>query len=386
MKSGITKLHYKKNLTLLDFIVLLLLLPASFVYACVVGVRAFLYKIKILRSYKAEAYTISVGNLTTGGVGKTPIVKELANFYISRGEKVAILSRGYGGKLSNKNINVISDGNEILHNAADAGDEPYWLALNCPKCVVLTSKDRAAAAKYAVKKFGCTKLILDDGYQYMRLKRDLNILITDYEKRFGNNLPLPAGPLRELKIGIKRADKIIVVNKTANVTDAENYCKELENKYKKSVTLANMEFDFIYSLTKNVNEIVTQLIKQGTVRQRREPMNKTRLCRVLAFCAIAQPQQFFNQLEENGHEVAITKIFDDHHLYTKEDLDELNRIADSNNVDYLITTEKDGVKIKELLGQTANIKRDLLIVKLQTNFTIEGLADEQKTQNSCNQV
>ncbi len=357
MKSRITKLHYKKYINFLDFLILVILLPYAIVYYIAVQTRILLYKIKILKRYRPKAYTISVGNMTTGGVGKTPIVKEIAEYLSNQGEKVAILSRGYGGTLSNKDVNVISDGKKIYYSPEEAGDEPYWLAANCPKCAVLTSANRVAIAKYAVEKLGCTKLILDDGYQHLKLMRDLNILVVDYEKRFGNHMLLPAGPLREPRMGIRRADKIIVVNKTDNVIEAKSYCKKLQKKYRKPVFLANMEFESIYSLASSLKITKTKCL--------------------LAFCAIAQPLQFYNQLLENNHEIVYTKTYNDHYRYTLDDLDELEAIAEENNIDNLITTEKDAVKIKEMLNEKqTNLKTDILVVKLATNVDLEGLLNE----------
>ena len=169
----------------------------SICYQIGVVIRVWAYKLHILKSYKSSLYTISVGNLTTGGVGKTPLVKEIADYYTNNEEKPAILSRGYGAKLDKKEINIISDGKRIFHNVENAGDEPFWLAQNCKGTAVLTSANRKAIAQYAQDKLKCTKLILDDGYQHLRIERDLNILVVDYEKRFGNRLLLPAGPLRE---------------------------------------------------------------------------------------------------------------------------------------------------------------------------------------------
>ena len=125
-----------------------------------------LYDKNIIKPKKVNSFVISIGNITTGGVGKTPVVSEIAKYFIAKGYKTAIISRGYGGKLSNKNINVISDGEKIYYNARLAGDEPFWLAENTKGAVVITSKNRYKAAKYAIEKFGVTKIILDDGFKH----------------------------------------------------------------------------------------------------------------------------------------------------------------------------------------------------------------------------
>src|SRR5574344_3043557 len=235
IKTEISKLHYDKEAKGLFFNFLKTL---SVFYAIGSKLKNDLYDKKILRPKKVEAYVISVGNLTTGGVGKTPTVAEIANFLTKNGERVAIISRGYGAKLSNENINVISngagkgwivengkDGGKRIFEAELAGDEPVWLAENTKGTCVLTCRDRYQASKYAIEKFKVTKIILDDGFQHRKLHRDLDIVLVDSEMGFGNELPLPAGPLREGKEAFQRIDKLVVVSKNLNHTRAEKYAK-----------------------------------------------------------------------------------------------------------------------------------------------------------------
>ena len=354
MKKYISKLHYKKHLNPFDLILLGAFLPLSFCYQIVVTLRALAYKLNFFQSYKSNLFTISVGNLTTGGVGKTPLVKEIADYLVSVGEKPAILSRGYGAKLDKKEINIISDGRRIFHNVENAGDEPFWLAKNCKDTAVLTSSNRKAIAKYAQDKLKCTKLILDDGYQHLKLKRDLNVLVIDYEKRFGNRLLLPAGPLRESLTEISRADKIVVMNKTQNVIEAKSYCDKLSKKHKKPTFLANVEFDKIYSLMTNSEIKRTQ--------------------KLFAFCAIGQPEQFFAQLKEYDCELGATCIFEDHHSYSLNDLVDLLEQAEQKGCEQLITTEKDAVKIKNLIDKNNYLpQKEILVARLSLDLDIEEL-------------
>ena len=200
-KTKITKIHYDKNAKGIFFKILEF---CSLFYGIGSGLKNLLYDRGILKPKKVDAFVISVGNVTTGGVGKTPVVAKIAKYYISNGEKVAIISRGYGGALSNKQINVISDGNEIFCNARLAGDEPFWLAENVNGAIVITSKNRTEAAEYAIQKYGTTKIILDDGFQHRKLYRNLDIVLVDSDKMYGNGHLLPAGPLREGKEAFKR--------------------------------------------------------------------------------------------------------------------------------------------------------------------------------------
>lgn len=343
MKTFFTKLHYKKNPTNLERTLLLCLTPASFAYCTAVNLRNFLYKKNILPSYKPTAATISIGNLTTGGTGKTPITAALANYLTKKGFKTAILSRGYGSKLNPKEVNIISDGEKIYYNAEKGGDEPVWLAENCPKTAVLTSSDRVKIAKYAQNVLGCNILILDDGFQHLKLKRDINIAVVDSQKQFGNGKVLPAGPLREPAENISRADKIIVVNKGGSLS-------EIQGLNFKTYTLCSFLTDYIY-------EIHSLEKLQNTSQS------------VLAFSAIGQPEQFYNLIKETGYNLVKTIDFNDHHIYTPDDINLIVQSAKDNNAQIIMTTEKDAVKVKEICDN------NIYALKLKSEINIEELID-----------
>lgn len=323
LKTKITKLHYDKNakgVFFLDF--------ASIFYGMASGLKNLLYDKNIIKPKKVDAYVISVGNITTGGVGKTPVVSEIAKHFIELGEKVAIVSRGYGGKLSNKNINLISDGENIFYNARLAGDEPFWLAQNTKGAIVVTSKNRYAAAKYAIEKFGVTKIILDDGFQHRKLHRDLDIVLMDSEKGFGNEKLLPAGPLREGQEAFNRVDKLVIVSKNTDHTRAQKLAKIMGKKLKIQTSVCKTEPDIIYNIKSG------ELLSKGT--------------EIIAFCAIGQPQQFYQFL--NNYKIKQTVDFDDHHIYKEEEIPD----------GIVVTTEKDAVKIKDFS------RSDIYALKLKT--------------------
>ena len=332
LKTEITKIHYNKNakgalVKLLEF--------ASIFYGIGSGLKNKLYDKGILKPQKVDAFVISVGNITTGGVGKTPVVSEIAKYLISQGEKTAIISRGYGGKLSNKNINVISDGEKIYYNARLAGDEPLWLAENTNGAVVITSKNRYKAAKFAIEKFGAAKIILDDGFQHRKLYRDLDFVLMDSEKGFGNEKLLPAGPLREGTEAFKRIDKLIIVSKNTDHTRAEKLSKIMAKKMNIQTFLCKTEPDYVYN------------IKTGE-----KLADNTE---VAAICAIGQPEQFYKFL--NNFNVKQTISFDDHHIYTEEEIPK----------GIVITTEKDAVKMLDFN------RSDIYALKLKTNVDIQNL-------------
>lgn len=344
LKTLISKIHYNKKPKGLIFNTLRLF---SYAYAYVSNKRNLLYDEGKLKVKKVDAYVISVGNLTTGGVGKTPVVAEIAKYFVKKREKVAIISRGYGGKLSG--VKVISDGDNIFYNADLAGDEPRLLS-EMTKAIVITSKDRYKGAKFAIDKFGATKIILDDGFQHRKLHRDLNILLIDSEKAFGNENLLPAGPLREGPEAFNRVDKLIVVSKNTDHTRAEKYAKVMERKLKKETIVCYTEPNYIYNIF--------------IPEEHLSPMDN-----VLAFSAIGQPQQFYNFLKD--YNVIKTIDFDDHHNYTEADVKKLQQICTDLDIRSLVTTEKDAAK---LISFGFYLK--VYALKLKTKLDVEKLFEE----------
>ena len=334
LKTEITKLHYDKNAKGLLFNILKI---CSIFYGICASTKNFLYDKGIIKPKKVDAFVISVGNFTTGGVGKTPVVAELARYFVEKGERVAIVSRGYGGKLDNKNVNVISDGINLYHKADMAGDEPYWLAVNLNMCAVLTCSNRYKACQHAIKELGVTKIILDDGFQHRKLHRDLEIVLVDSEKMFGNENLLPAGPLRE-KPDFSRVDKLVLVSKNVNHTKAEKLARIMEKKQGVKTLLCKTEPDCVYNI------ITGEHLEKG--------------CEITALSAIGQPEQFY-QFLESDYKVKEKLSFDDHHQYTMEDVENI----DGN----IVTTEKDAVKLA-LLNRT-----NIYALKLKTTIDVESL-------------
>lgn len=330
LKTEITKIHYNKNakgflVSLLDF--------ASIFYGIGSSLKNYLYDKKIITLKKVDAFVISVGNITTGGVGKTPVVAEIAKYLIESGENVAIISRGYGGKLTNKNINVISDGKTVFYDAKLAGDEPYWLATNVKGAILITSKNRYKASKHAIEHFGTKYIILDDGFQHRKLHRDLDIVLMDSEKGFGREKLLPAGPMREGLEAFKRIDRLVVVSKNTDHTRAEKLAKIISKKNHIPTILCKTEPDIVYNI--KTSEILN-------------PENEA-----TALCAIGQPEQFYAFLK--NYNIKNTITFDDHHRYIESDIP----------AGIIITTEKDAVKMKDFQ------RDDIYALKLKTSVDVK---------------
>ena len=210
--------------------VLLAFLKAlSFLFAFVVSVRYLLYKAGILRRYPLGIQVISIGNVTAGGTGKTPVTELFARTLAAKGRKVAILSRGYRRKeaswwqrMFTQVIDpplVVSDGKRVRLDSAVGGDEPYMLASNLPGVAVVVDRDRVKAGRYAVKRLGCDTIILDDGFQYQRLKHSVEVVLVDATNPFGNGNMLPRGILREPVRHLKRADLIFLTKCRGDVSE-----------------------------------------------------------------------------------------------------------------------------------------------------------------------
>ncbi len=354
MKLFISKLHYKKNLTAYEKVIISLLKVLSFFYGSIVNIRNSMYDKKIIKSHGSKAFIVSIGNITTGGVGKTPITLEAAKYFLAMNKKVAIVSRGYGSKLSGNKPNLISDGSGPLFSASVAGDEPYWLSENCKGAYVVTSKSRLRAEKYLAQTYAPDVIILDDAFQHRKIKRDIDILLIDSKNKFGNKYLLPAGPLRENIQSINRADKIIVVNKSYETDKALMFCDNLKKKFSKSTYLCKMVPENIYNIKNK------EILPYDT--------------RIMAFSAIGQPSGFFDFLKKDYKLVAVLE-FEDHHRYDKSDISKIIEFAQEENIEHVVTTEKDAVKLIDLV-KDVDIPIKIYSLKLKAYLDIKEVLGE----------
>ena len=353
MKVFITKFHYQKKINIISILLFILLFFPSLIYFFITNIRNFLYDKEILKSYKDDkTFVISVGNLTTGGTGKTPFVIMLGNYFANvKNEKTAIILRGYGGKLNNKNVNIIKNNGNIFYNANICGDEAFLISKSTPgNCIVLTSKNRLKAIKYASSELNCKTIILDDCFQHRKIKPHLNLLLVDSKKQFGNGFVLPFGPLRESKKSIKkRADKIIIVDKENNDLNIDSLVALFKEKYNKPTFEFKMRFSKIYLLNDEKQNDISDNVDN-----------------VFAFSAIGSPSQFYQNCKK--YNLLGEKSYSDHHVYLQSDIDELNVLAKKQNAKMLITTEKDAVKLTSF-GSDLKI----CVLKIEPKIDIDKL-------------
>ena len=307
----------------------------ALLYGKVADVRNRLYDRGVFDTFDLSARTISIGNITAGGTGKTPLVAYLTEILAARGEKVCILTRGYGRSNSKQRV-LVSDGKKILAKPSEAGDEPFELAGKLlGKAVVIADANRVAAAEWARAKFGVTAFVLDDGFQHRRAKRDVDIVCIDATNPFGGGKMLPKGRLREPLHNLKRAD-IIVITRANLVSDISNLKSEISN--------LNADAP-IFAASNKISRIVALEEFHAKTQRTQSKIEKKS---AFAFCGIGNPENFFEHLRQEDFELTGTKAFRDHHIYSQSDISNIERLARDSGAKALFTTAKDAVKLANL--------------------------------------
>jgi len=349
-------------------------LVRAFASACsklfqfLIKARRFLYNVRILRDSTLGVQVIAIGNLTVGGTGKTPVVEKFARVLKDQGRNIAILSRGYRSRprpfhewLLNKLLlrddttppRVVSDGKSLLLDSEMAGDEPYMLASNLKDVVVLVDKDRVKSGRYAIEKFGCDTLLLDDGFQYWKLQgRRLDIVLVERQQPFGNERLLPRGTLREPPSHLARANTIFITKSDGN-TD------ELRRRIEK------------FNPTAGIIECIHHpLYLEDVFTGQRSGLELLKNRRVASFSGIAQPESFEQSLVQQGAELVYTKRFADHHRFTQQEvINAINR-SKKRQAQLIITTQKDAVRFPKI------DRRDLPIYFMRVEIKILSGAND----------
>jgi tetraacyldisaccharide 4'-kinase len=293
----------------------------SLFYGSMVAARNRLYDGGVLKQQKLSRPVVSVGNLTVGGTGKTPTVIFIAHILKDHGYRPAVLSRGYGGS-ANASVNVVSDGNRILMGWREAGDEPILIARAAPGIPVLTGSRRLLTGRAAVETFGADVLILDDAFQHRSLFRNIDMVLLDAARPFGNGFLLPRGPLREPPDSLRRADILLRTGDTEN-----------GEPLREAASLPT--FRAIHK--------PQGLVAGGTLRI--EAVAALLGQKVFAFAGIGSPEAFRRSLTELGAAVVGFQIFPDHHPYDLSDIENLRRLAAKSGAARIVTTEKDGIRL-----------------------------------------
>ncbi len=311
------------------------------IYGKIAGLRNTFFDRGWLKNIDLGSRTISVGNITAGGSGKTPLVILISELLAARGEKICILTRGYGRKNAANRV-LVSGLNGVLVDAETGGDEPVEIATRLAgRALVIADADRAAAAAWAKKEFEITTFLLDDAFQHRRAKRDVDIVCVDATDPFGGGKMLPAGRLREPLDGLKRADMIVITR-----SDLVDDLDAVSARVRQFATNASIH----YGRTQIAGFI--PLAEHLAGPQPAAPTERTEtapeITNVLAFSGLGNNGAFFEQLRRCGIRVAGTHEFKDHHFYRQSDIGLLERRSLEAGAKCLVTTAKDAAKLSGL--------------------------------------
>jgi len=318
------------------------LLVLSWIYLGMVKLRRWLYSMGVLRVRNLPCKVISVGNVAAGGSGKTPAVIAVARMLSEHDDlSIAVLSRGYRSQV--RGSAVVSDGEKILLKPAEAGDEPYLLGRSLPGVPVLIAADRLQTGLMAVRRWNSQIVILDDGFQYLRLARDADIVVVDATRPFGLNHVLPRGYLREPLSALRNADLILLTR--------VDQCENLDSVRARLTEIAPSVpiFESVYK-PRSLRSLETQQeMKLDTIRGKK----------LLAVCGIGNPDSFVETLRTlNPAKVALLS-FPDHHAYPPHSIEAIRQRAAESDVDAIVTTEKDAQKLDAL------VEKSVLILEIE---------------------
>ena len=336
-------------------------------YYLAIKLRRLIYRIGIIPQTKIPCTVISVGNITWGGTGKTPAVAMIVKLLGEMGKRVTVLSRGYGRRYKKSEISVVSDGKRVILSCWEAGDEPYLLSKNLPDVPVIIGKNRIKSGKYAIERFASEVVVLDDGFQYWPLNRDIDIVTIDSLNPYGNGYLIPRGPLREPISHLLRADIFLLTR--ANLVsrkDLDRIIGDLERFNPHSIILESVHrpryLESFFSGEKKGLDFI-----------------KDR--RVVAFSSIGNPYSFEKTLEELGAKIVKIFQFPDHYNYNRSDLREIEsacRTGLEKGEVIAVTTEKDGVRLERIISPEADrVFWEIWILKVELEI-VRGKEEWQR--------
>ena len=328
------------------------LLWAAFPYKLAVRLRAYGYERGWLRRQQLSVPVISIGNLTIGGTGKTPLVIHITEWLLAEGKRVAVLSRGYR-RTSQEARLMVSDGARILAGPREAGDEPYLIAQRCPRAIVAVGADRYQLGRWVLDQYPLDCVVLDDGFQHLGLHRDVDLLLIDATDHYGLEQVLPAGRLREPIEAARRATAIIVT-RAEETSDIAQVLGRLRSVLDPLPITAHVIFR-----PKDVRSVVSSVGQAAGERVE----GKT----AFLVSGLGHVASFKSMVERLGMKILDEVAYPDHHLYTDMEVAGLRRRASELHAEVVITTEKDAAKLKPFLNPTDT---GWWAVRLRTEWTV----------------
>jgi tetraacyldisaccharide 4'-kinase len=349
IRKKIEKAIYSDGKSRLFSLESILSVAASF-YGLIMRIRNGLFEFRIFKQKKLPCKVISVGNIALGGTGKTPMTVYLAGKLIGLGYRVAVVSRGYKGGFE-KTCGIVSNGKDILAGPVDSGDEPFLMAVKLKDIPVVAGRKRYNAGLAAVKNFNPDIIILDDGFQHRKLFRDIDLLLLDSKRPFGNGRLFPGGFLREPADSIVRADAFILTRSSPDAAAARSELKAVSDR--QPVFEACNTFYYFrvakdapagpaYGFTDEISNDFSLISRK----------------RVVAFAGIAGNDNFRKTLAESGCDVAEFFDFPDHYRYSGDDMEKISKAVSDKGAEIVMTTEKDFAR----MGGKFDFPADLVVV------------------------
>ena len=359
IKKNIEKVITSDDIQRYGWFVLFLSMVSK-VYGGAVKLRRNFYKKAVFKSKRLPCSIISIGNITVGGTGKTPMTIYIAKVIKQLGYNVVVISRGYKGK-SEKIGGIVSDGKVLLMTPENAGDEPYMMAKRLKDVPVIVGKNRLKAGRQAISKFNPDVIVLDDGFQHLKLQRDLDLVLLDYRNPFGNGHLLPRGVMREPASAILNANVIILTRSDAvNENEMSSPLKKLRFYERNKPVYRTFHHPFVYKIINGEKIIFEKNIKE-ILRQNSESI-KGRT--VFAFSGLADNHDFQQTVKSLRCNLSGHMEFPDHHPYSEKDLKDISAAAKKSMSECLITTEKDYVRMAHKIDWPG----DLFVIGIEIDF------------------
>jgi len=337
-----------------------ILFTLSIFYGGLVKFRSKAYDKGIIKSKKLSCKVISIGNITVGGTGKTPMTIYVAELVQRLGFVVVVISRGYKGELE-KTGGIVSNGKTVLMGPEKAGDEPFMLAARLNNIPVIVGKDRFEAGMQAVKNFNPDVIILDDAFQHLKLQRDINLVLLDAKHPFGNLRLLPRGILREPPSSLLRSDAFVMTRSgLASEIEVKNTLTGLKELTQSKPVFKTSHAPYAY-IVKKGKHIAFESISTSSLLYDFDFLKNRK---VFTFAGIARNNDFFHTVESFKCDTADFLGFEDHHRYSDNDLNRIFSLAEKANVEFLITTEKDYARI----ANRTTLPVDLVVIGIEISF------------------